>query len=82
MIGSTKSVHHLSYCLLGITVLLAFAMLDLAAVAIPAMAVSLPQALAVAAAFILISGGGVFTVWNMEAAAAPRRAAPMRRSQR
>ena len=82
--ASTKSVHHLSYCLMGFTILLAFAMLDLAAVAIPAMVVSLPQVFAVAAAFTLISSGGVFTVWNIEAAFAPKRAeaVPMHRATR
>jgi len=58
--------HRLSWWLLGIALLAAFAFLDIAAVALPAMAVSPGQVLAFGAAFVLITGGVLFTVWRLE----------------
>ncbi|MES1260581.1 MAG: hypothetical protein ABUS49_02510 [Acidobacteriota bacterium] len=61
-----KHRHHLAYWILGVVVLLAFTLWDTAVVALPAMALSVGQLLACAAAFLLIAGGVLFTVWRLE----------------
>ncbi len=58
--------HHRTYWLLAITILLAFAFADIAAIALAATAVSGSQLVAAAVAFVLISGGALFTVWRFE----------------
>ena len=60
------SDHHLTYWLLGITILLAFGLVDIAAIGLAATAVSDGQLLAVAIAFLLIAGGALYTVWRLE----------------
>ncbi len=69
---TAKPVHRLSYWLAGITILSAMGLADAAAVAIPAMVASLPQVFAVAAAFTMIAGGVLYTVWNMETGTPPK----------
>jgi hypothetical protein len=64
--ASTRPVHHLSYWLLAITIVMAFGLVDIAVVALPAMAISLLQVFALAIAFVLMSGGLIFTVWQFE----------------
>jgi len=45
---------------------MAFGLVDIAVVALPAMAISLLQVFALAIAFVLMSGGLIFTVWQFE----------------
>jgi hypothetical protein len=56
----------LSYWLLAITIVMAFGLVDIAVVALPAMAISLLQVFALAIAFVLMAGGLLFTVWQFE----------------
>ncbi len=56
----------LRYWLVGIVVLLTFALADVLAVALPAMALSVAQSFAIVAAFVLISGGSIYTVWQLK----------------
>ena len=58
--------HHLAYWILGIVLLLAFVLWDAAVVALPAMALTVGQLVAFAIAFVLIAGGVLFTVWQLE----------------
>ncbi len=50
----------------GNHILLALAFADIAAIALAATAVSGSQLVAAAVAFVLISGGALFTVWRFE----------------
>ncbi len=59
-------MHRLSSWLLGVTLLLAFLLTDTAIVALPAMLITPAQLFACALAFLLISGGLLFTVWRLE----------------
>lgn len=61
-----RKTHHLAYWMLGITTLLAFALADAAAVALPATLLTAGQMLAVGFAFLLIAGGLLFTIWRLE----------------
>jgi hypothetical protein len=58
--------HHLTYWLLGVTIVLAFGFGDIAAIALAAAAVSSGLLAALSVAFMLIAGGALFTVWRFE----------------
>ena len=64
--AATPGNHHLAYWLTGIAALLAFALADVAAVALPAMVLSSGEVVAGALAFILIALGVLVTVWQLE----------------
>lgn len=58
--------HQLAWWLLAAVFLLAVVLGDAAVVALPAMALTAGQLFAGAAAFALIAGGVLFTVWRLE----------------
>jgi hypothetical protein len=66
MNSSIRQAHHLGYWLLGITILIAFGLVDAAMVAVPARALTFNQLFAGAMAFVLMAGGLLFTVWSLE----------------
>lgn len=62
----TSHKHHLVYWLLAVTVLLAFALADIAIVAVPAMLLTPLQVVVGAIAFGLVAVGALVTVWQLE----------------
>ena len=58
--------HNLRYWLTGIVILITFILGDIVAVALPAMALSPGQIFAGGAAFMLIAGGVIYTVWQLK----------------
>jgi hypothetical protein len=71
-INERPRAHHLSTWLLGIIIFLAFGLASVAIVALPAMAISVSQLIAVAFSFALVAGGLLFTVWRFERGASRR----------
>jgi hypothetical protein len=65
-INKKQRKHYLGFWLLGVIIAVAFGLVDLAMVAVPAMAISVSQLLAVAISFLLIAGGLLVTVWRLE----------------
>ena len=62
----TERQPNVRYWLAGIIVLITFALADVIAVALPSMALSPAQIFAGGAAYVLIAGGSLYTVWQLK----------------